>query len=54
MRAELGGVQFTPTILMVFYGDGGVSRAKFEGMGEIMDGMSTYVCMHAFHVLDAT
>ena len=41
MRADLGGVQYTPTILIVFYGEGGVARAKFEGMADIMDGMNT-------------
>lgn len=37
MRSDLGGVQFTPTILVVFYGDGSVSRAKFEGVAEIKE-----------------
>lgn len=42
MRADLGGVQFTPTILMVFYGDGSVQRAKFEGTKEIGEGLNSY------------
>lgn len=46
MRADLGGVQYTPSILMVFYGDDSVSRAKFEGTGEIRNGLATYVYVH--------
>ena len=41
MRADLGGVQFTPTIMMVFYADDSVARAKFEGTAEISNGLAT-------------
>lgn len=37
MRSDLGGVKYTPTILIVFYGDGSVARAKFEGNAEIRE-----------------
>ena len=37
MRSDLGGVRFTPTILVVFYGDNGISRAKYEGRAEVQN-----------------
>ena len=37
----MGGVQYTPTILVIFYDADSVSRAKYEGFDEIMPGIRT-------------
>jgi len=34
-------VQYTPSILILFYDDDGIARAKFEGTEEIRKGMAT-------------
>jgi len=41
LRDDLGGVQYTPSILILFYDDDGIARAKFEGTEEIRKGMAT-------------
>ena len=41
VRDDLGGVQYTPTILVLFYDDDGIARAKFEGTEEIRKAMAT-------------
>ena len=40
LRRDLGGVQYTPTILVVFFSDDRTLRAKYEGLREIQQGMS--------------
>ena len=42
LRRDLGGVQYTPTILVVFFSDDRTLRAKYEGLREIQQGMSRY------------
>lgn len=42
LRRDLGGVQYTPTILVVFFDDDRTLRAKYEGLREIQQGMSRY------------
>ena len=39
LRRDLGGVQYTPTILIVFFDDDRTLRAKYEGLSEIQQGM---------------
>jgi len=41
LRDDIGGVQYTPSILILFYDDDGIARAKFEGTEEIRKGMVT-------------
>lgn len=41
LRRDIGGVQYTPTIVAVFFGSGSVSRAKYEGEAEVRNGIST-------------
>ena len=41
MRRDLGGVQYTPTFLFVFFSESGTQRAKFEGTAEIQGGLTS-------------
>ena len=36
LRKGVGGVQYTPTVLVVYYADSSKMIAKYEGGGEIM------------------
>lgn len=42
LRKDLGGVQYTPTILIGFYGET-LKRVKYEGEAEIRNGLRKYV-----------
>ncbi len=46
LRKEVGGVEYTPTILILFYDvDDTIGRAKFEGLEEIMGAMRMYATL---------
>ena len=41
LRRDLGGVQYTPTILIIFYTDDKTYRAKYEGESEVRQGLGS-------------
>lgn len=43
LRQDLGGIQYTPTILIGFYGvRETLKRVKYEGEAEIRQGLNRY------------
>ena len=41
LRRDLGGVQYTPTILIMFFADDKTFRAKYEGEAEVRQGLGS-------------
>lgn len=41
LREDLGGIEYTPTFIFVFFSENGIQRAKYEGTAEIQRGLQT-------------
>ena len=46
LREDLGGVQYVPTFLVVFFGDDGTYRAKYERIQPIREALERYIILY--------